>query len=457
MKRTSLAGLLLVVALSLAGAQAQTPQTRNPSPSPETRPRVYATAPATGQRANPEPQPERESEDNESTTPQGAAVGTRAASQTEAAGPAATERHGVPLAAAPRVLSPPQIQSRVAEAERLLKSRPLQTAKSSPSIDLVTIAALDRNTSRIHLITIYKEIFLTKGSEVNAPSSLGTTLSIRVLRANGVNTAVAIFDSQGRSLVPLVVEFPIEKRGVFREMAYYTSAHPALLSPDLSRSGRAYIHRMIDLAAKRLKEKGTVISPQIINVAERLCLVEHVDHDRFRLENRLALFDEIYSLFALNEPDTYRYSVSSAGAGGMVQMIPWAYNLVRQRHPGVGLTPDFVVGMRNHANALQAMLLYMQDTWNDLAANEDVQYALSAKLATQTELLAAGYNSNAAKLPLYIRRGGASWKTLIPRETQIYLQIYKTLEALVPQKPHSTTAAREANQNPARVAIIGEF
>ena len=428
MKRTSLAGLLLVVALSVAGAQAQTPQTKSPSPRPE-------------------PRAERESEDNEAPTPLRVVLVTRVASQKEAAGPAATERHGDPLAASARILSPPQIQSRIAEAERLLKSRPLQTAKNSPAIDLVTIAALDRNTSRIHLITVYKEVFLTKGSEITAPSSLGDTLSIRVLRANGVNTAVAIFDNQGRSLVPLVVEFPIEKRGVFREMAYYTSAHPALLSPDLSRSGRAYIHRMIDLAAKRLKEKGTVISPQIVDVAERLCLVEHVDHDRFRLENRLALFDEIYSLFALNEPDTYRYSVSSAGAGGMVQMIPWAYNLVRQRHPGLGLTPDFVVGMRNHANALQAMLLYMQDTWADLAANEDVQYALSAKLATQTELLAAGYNSNAAKLPLYIRRGGASWKTLIPRETQIYLQIYRTLEALVPQKPHSTATAQHSHVN----------
>jgi hypothetical protein len=108
--------------------------------------------------------------------------------------------------------------------------------------------------------------------------------------------------------------------------------------------------------------------------------------------------------------------------------------------------------MRNHANALQAMLLYMQDTWNDLAASEDVQYALSAKLATQTELLAAGYNSNAARLPLYIRRGGASWKTLIPRETQIYLQIYRTLEALVPQKPHARTTAAEATEKPARAA-----
>lgn len=368
------------------------------------------------------------------------------------AGPAATERRTDPAGAAARLMSPPVIQSRIAEAERSLKSRPLQTAMTSPSLTFVTLAALDRTTSRVHLITVSKETFLSKGAEVTMTSSLGAPLSVRILRANGVNTAVAIFDMQGRVLAPLVVEFPIEKRGTFREMAYYTSAHPALLSPELTRSGRAYVHRMIDLAAKRLRERGTFISPQIIDIAERLCLVEHVDHERFRLENRLALFDEIYSLYALNELDTYRYSVSTAGAGGMVQMIPWAYNLMRQRHPGVGLTPDFVAGMRNHANALQAMLLYMQDTWNDLAANEDVQYALRAKLAAQPELLAAGYNSNAARLPGYIRRGGSSWRTLIPRETQIYLQIYRTLEGVLPRKPLATTTAGEVTRAPTRDA-----
>jgi hypothetical protein len=428
MKLSLFLPILLVASASLA-----TGQTQNPPKSPsngESRPRVIT------------PSQPVDSETNEVTTPKATIVGNKPDNRPPVAGPNATERHAESLAAESRVLTPPQIQSKIVEAERLLKSRPLQTASTPPSIDIVTLAALDRNTSRIHLVSLFKETFLTKGSELTVPSSLGVQMNVRIIRANGVNTAVAIFDSQGRSLVPLVVEFPIEKRGVFREMAYYTSAHPALLSPDLSRSGRAYVRRMLDLAVKRLRDKGTFISPQIVDVAERLCLVEHVDHDRFRLENRLALFDEIYSLFALNEPDTYRYSVSSAGAGGMVQMIPWAYNLMRQRHPGVGLTPDFVVGMRNHSNALQAMLLYMQDTWSDLSANEDVQYALQAKLATQAELLAAGYNSNAARIPLYIRRGGASWKTLIPRETQIYLQIYRTLESLVPQKPHATTVAK---------------
>ncbi|HEY0347230.1 MAG TPA: hypothetical protein VGC60_03655, partial [Pyrinomonadaceae bacterium] len=257
---------------------------------------------------------------------------------------------------------------------------------------------------------------------------------LRVVRANGVNTAVTIFDDKNRSLLPLIVEFPIERRGVFREMAYYTSAHPALLSADLMKSGQTYVNSMVDLAAKRLRERGTPINPNLIEVAKHLCVVEHVDHDRFRNENRIALFEEIYTLYALNELDTYRYSVSSAGAGGMVQMIPWTYNLMRQRHPGVGLNPDFVLGMRNHGNALEAMLLYMQDTWNDLSANEDVQSAIAAKQATPTEIIAAGYNSNAAKIPGYIRRAGAGWRGLIPRETQMYLQIYQSLDSLMKAK-----------------------
>ena len=345
-----------------------------------------------------------------------------------------------------RPSSPAAIKARINDAERFLKTRPRQTSLTSPALDVVTLALIDRGSTRIHLLTLSKQSFLTKGSEVTLTTSLGTPVTLRVLRANGVNTALTVQDDTGRSLMPLLVEYPIEHKGVFKEMAYYTSAHPALLSTELVQAGQSYVRSMIDLAAKRLKEKGAFISPNIVDVAEHLCLVEHIDHDRFRNENRAALFNEIYSLYALNEVDTYRYSVSFAGAGGMVQMIPWAYNLIRQRHPAVGLIPDFVAGMRNQGNALQAMLLYMQDTWNDLAASDDVQYAIATKLATQTELLAAGYNSNAAKLPGYIRRGASDWRTLIPRETQMYLQIYRSLEGLVPMKPRTAVGSQEKSE-----------
>ena len=434
MKRNSLAYIFLLVVVSFQSAAAQNPSA---TPAPDDRPRTYyppvrVQTPETV--TNPGSVP--------AIPPSVAApVGTKPEAGPPVAGPTATERHE-PATTVPAVMPPSVVHSRITEATRLLRSRPMPTSFGSPAIDVVTLAALDRTTSRIHLVPMYKPTFLTKGAEATMTSSLGVQLNIRILRANGVNTAVAIFDPQGQSLVPLVVQYPIERGGMFREMAYYTSVHPALFSPELARSGQVYVRTMLDLAVKRLRERGKFISPQIVDVAERLCLVEHVDHDRFRNENRLALYQEIYSLFALNQLETYRYSVSSAGAGGMVQMIPWAYNLMKARHPGVGLIPDFVVGMRTHSNALQAMLLYMQDTWNDLSANEDVQYALRAKLATQTELLAAGYNSNAARLPLYIRRGGASWRYLIPRETQMYLQIYKSVEGLIPQKPHTTTVTQ---------------
>jgi len=315
-----------------------------------------------------------------------------------------------------------------------MKVRPLPTAMTAPSLEYVTLAALLPETSQIHLIRIPKTTFLTKGATLSLTTSLALPVDVRVVRANGVNTAVTVFDEKNRSLLPLVVEFPIERRGVFREMAYYTSAHPALLASDITKAGQTYVNSMVDLAAKRLREKGVSIPQNVVEVAKRLCIVEHVDHDRFRNENRIALYEEIYSLYALNFLETYRYSVSSAGAGGMVQMIPWTYALMRQRHPGVGLNPDFVAGMRNHGNALEAMLLYMQDTWNDLLANEDIQVAMTAKQATPTELMAAGYNSNSAKLPGYIRRAGAGWRSLIPRETQMYLQIYQSFDSLMKSK-----------------------
>jgi hypothetical protein len=349
-----------------------------------------------------------------------------------------------------RPLSLSRYRARLSEAQRTLKSRmQLTAATSAPSTFFVTIAAYDQEDSKIHLVTIPKQTLLKRGAEVTLSTHLGLPVRLTVIRPNYVNTAVVIADMQGRQLNPLVIEYPIEKGGRFTEMAYYTSAHPSLLSPEVVRHGKNYVRSMLNLAARRLKDKGKIISPQLIDIAERLCVVEHVDHQRFRTEDRRRLYEEVYALFALNELDTYRYSVSSAGAGGMVQMIPPTYAMVRRMHPSVGLNPDFVAGMRNHGNALEAMLLYMQDTWNDLGLNQDVLEAMANKQATQSELVAAGYNSNPARLPLYIRRGGAAWRTLIPRETQMYLQIYASVESLVEFKDRAKGGENEEDEKEA--------
>jgi hypothetical protein len=326
------------------------------------------------------------------------------------------------LSLTPEPESVRQLRTRIGEAKRLLAEDP------APEMGFVKLAVGDEGGGPVQLLTLPKETFLSKGAEAQVATSLGKVVRLRVERANGVNTAVSVKGADGGTLQPLVVQYPIERDGEVKETALYTAAHPALESTELAGEGRQYVRRRLDEAASQLEEKGIQISPDIVNVAERLCLVEHADHKRFLSEDRSALLSEIETLYELNGGDTFRYSVSTAGAGGMVQMIPKTYQGIREHHPRAGLNPDFVEGMRDHDNAAAAMLLYMQDTWNGLAKEDEVAAALKSGVATQAELLAAGYNSNPMRLAKYLSRGGNGWRALIPKETQMYLQIYAAFD-----------------------------
>jgi hypothetical protein len=72
------------------------------------------------------------------------------------------------------------------------------------------------------------------------------------------------------------------------------------------------------------------------------------------------------------------------------------------------------------------MLLYM-NYLNDLARWPEASGARHG-IAGKAELLAAGYNSNPARLPGYLKEGGAEWRTRIPAETQMYLAIYSSVD-----------------------------
>jgi hypothetical protein len=317
-------------------------------------------------------------------------------------------------------------RARISRARKLLENAP------APAPDSATLAAEDANGEQIHLFTLPKATLLQQGATAEVVSSLGAHLRVAVVRPNYVNTSLRVADETGRELVPLLVKYPRTEGSRVKEIAYYTSAHPALAAPALTRDGRAYVRQTLDAAATDLRAAGEKIDPSVVDVAERLCVVEHTDHKRFLSEDHAAIFNEIDTLYALNAGDTFRYSVSTAGAGGMIQMIPKTYAAIREQHSRAALEPDFVAGMQDHSNAARAMLLYLQDTWNELTHRERIKQALASNLATQAELLAAGYNSNPMRLASYLEKGGSSWRTLIPAETQMYLQIYAAVDSLVP-------------------------
>ena len=333
-----------------------------------------------------------------------------------------------------RSLSFKQLKNKIAEARRQMQARPMPIALTDSFLmtDFVRIAFHDWKTDRIDYAVLLKSSFLSVSSDTLTTSSSGKNITIRTIRGNGVNTPVIILDGEGKPHLPLMVQYPVEKFGKFQETAYYISTHPGVVTPEVVNAGKLYVRNTIDIAREKLREKGIFIQPQVADMAERLAALEHVDHQRFRNEYHPNVYNDIFTLFALNEGNTYRYSVSSAGAGGMVQMIPATYRMVRNRYFNVPLMPDFVEGMRNHVNASQAMLLYMQMTWNDLIASQTVYNAVETGIATPAQLMSAGYNSNPARLAGYIKRGGANWTNLIPRETKIYLQILTSMDKFVP-------------------------
>ncbi len=418
--KTTIFSVFVVLAVASVGAFSQSTSTTNP--------RVVVTNAIPRSQATPAPSP------RSTPTPGPRQV----VSAVPTADPAATISQASNLTY--RGLSFSQIKSKIAEAKRQMQVRPLTTAsvdpvQPAPISSLVRIAYYEWKSQQIDYIVLSKDQFLTPNTAFNAVSTRGKQMTARMIRANGVNTPVVITDENGQSQLPLLVQYPVERDGRFIETAYYMSTHPGLITPEVVNAGRFYVRNVIEIARDRLRDRGVFIQPKVADIAERLATVEHVDHMRFRTEFQPNIFNDIFTLYALNEGQTYRYSVSSAGAGGMVQMIPSTYSMIRGRYPNVALMPDFVEGMRNHVNASQAMLLYMQMTWNDLSASPTITLAMQTGLATQEQLMAAGYNSNPAKLAGYINRGGSNWTSLIPKETRIYLQIYGALERAVSLPP----------------------
>lgn len=338
-----------------------------------------------------------------------------------------------------KMMSFAQIKSKIAEAKREMQNDTKQTALGDSFLvtDIIRIAFHNWNDGKLDYVSMLKTDFLSRNTDFSSVSRSGTPVTIRTIRGNGVNTPVIIMDDRNRAHLPLLVQYPREENGRLVEMAYYVSTHPGLVTPEIFNAGRFYLRNVIDTAREKLRQKGIFIQPKVADIAERLALVEHVDHQRFFNEYQPTIYNDVYTLFALNEGGTYRYAISSAGAGGVAQMIPATYRMVRSRYYQVGLMPDFIEGMRDHINAAQAMLLYMQMTWTDLLASPTIYAALETGIATQEDLMAAGYNSNPAKLPRYVSRGGANWRNLIPRETKIYLQIYASTEQYAPIEPRT--------------------
>ncbi|MEW6732962.1 MAG: hypothetical protein AB1489_16675 [Acidobacteriota bacterium] len=335
--------------------------------------------------------------------------------------------------------------AKLTEAEKLL-------ATNCPIDDeTVGISLLDRRSNKIYTVTMNKANFLTAGYQQQFELSDGLSVNVRVDQPNFINTKLSV-EAQSGLFLPLTVKYPIVKRGTLKEIGYYTPAHRSIQTANLAKLGEQYIEKVLSDAAKVLKRNGLEIPEKTRKLAQHLCIVEHIDHDRFRNEEPSTLFKEVLALYALNRNDCYRYSVSSAGAGGMVQMISSTYREIKNSFPQVNWVSDFEAGMINHANAAKAMLLYLNRYGEYFLGQERVQSALEAGWATEQELMAAGYNSNPIRVPGKLTHG-ENWKYALPSETQTYLRILHSLDSSITTEPPRYHAKPVIYQTSKRVKV----
>jgi hypothetical protein len=111
----------------------------------------------------------------------------------------------------------------------------------------------------------------------------------------------------------------------------------------------------------------------------------------------------VLTVIAANGEKAYAYSISAAGARGLVQMIASTYNLLLKRYPEAGLSASFSVGMSDPVNAVMAQVLLCDSDWAVLRS----RFALGSEAIGP--YLAAAYNGGVGRVLSLLANEQEEW------------------------------------------------
>ena len=272
----------------------------------------------------------------------------------------------------------------------------------------MAIAIADPN-EKIHVIRGIKR---DKGLDVLTP---GYQLQVR--RDNGFNSDIAVMTPVGGRV--LAVKYPVmNDRNRFGAavpviQAVYTPFSEEIMTPEVIKEGLEVQDDLIDKAYKKLKERQVysaafpgrkitdVIPKDMLTV---LLLNEHIDPGEFRsAASAPFLVKKVLTIIGANREKAYAYTISPAGAFGLVQMIPSTYRLLLNRYPAAGLDPSFASGMTDAVNAVMAQVLLCDADWKTIREIEDVP---ADRIGPY---LAAAYNGGVGRVLSILRHDKNDW------------------------------------------------
>lgn len=272
----------------------------------------------------------------------------------------------------------------------------------------MAISVVDPN-GKIHIVRGIKR---DKGLDVLTP---GYILSVR--RDNGFNSDIAVISPSGGKV--LAVKYPVlNDRNRFGAVdpviqAVYTPYSPEIKTPEVLEHGIKVQDEFIDKAYKRLKERdvysfafpGRKVSEVIPkDVLIILLANEHIDPGEFKSAGHTRLLvEQVLTTIATNEEKAYAYTISPAGAFGLVQMIPSTYALLLRKYPTARLNPSFGQGMADPINAVMAQVLLCDSDWQTI---RNVQEIDKDKIGPY---LAAAYNGGVGRVLNILRHEETEW------------------------------------------------
>jgi len=276
----------------------------------------------------------------------------------------------------------------------------------------IVLAILDPATGNI-ITTIGRQ----SGKTMVFP---GPEVQVKLKTFNGVNSKFQIDSPAGGVVLALkyLISSPDSgsKAAIENGLseAVYVPYSSGLSDPAVLAYGESYLNTIIRNVADSLQNEPSAAMPgktitQAIPPAmiKALVYAEHTDTTQVLRGDVQDTVDQLNILFATNQGDAYKYSVSTASARGIAQFIPSTYASLVQRHPNLGFIPDFVQGMADHTNSIKAMYVLL----DDYAGAVRVKAAQGFAAGRIFEYAAASYNGGTARVANAVNTYGADWNS----------------------------------------------
>ncbi|MGH9829033.1 MAG: transglycosylase SLT domain-containing protein, partial [Blastocatellia bacterium] len=262
------------------------------------------------------------------------------------------------------------------------------------------------------VINVIRAVRDDSGLHVKTP---GFFLYMR--RENGINSDIACEKPAGGRV--LAIKYPVSNEGARFGPgpdvleAVYTPYSGEIKTEEVVLRGVKIQQEFVDKAYAKLRQRdvlsrafeGRFVAEAIPkNIMTVLLINEHIDPGDFTEESVAGpLADRVLTVIGTNREKAYLYSISSAGAHGLVQMMPSTYYRIAGLYSAAGLMSSFTQGMTDPVNAIMAQVLLCDSDWHSIRQISDIS---ASKVGPY---LAAAYNGGVGRVLSVLSNDQADW------------------------------------------------